>query len=279
MELNIKSNKKFHYKRIFFIVVLVFLFIQNIEHTASQKLVLAISKQNREEINRLVENTWNLNSTNGFKIFQFIAEFPVNTPMSEACRLYDSETIELLISKGASVNHVLFDLSSPLVQIANHYGLPRNLKEKKGYNLMKMLLDNGADPNQKTKFGYPIFSFCNYFPESEPEISEYLEGFKLLIDYGANINVKYEGKNIILYAALISNYPILEYLLNNYDLDINYQHSINKKTALMYSTKNVEMIKLLLSKGADKTIKDFEGNTAYDIAVKKGHLESAELLK
>ena len=40
-----------------------------------------------------------------------------------------------------------------------------------------------------------------------------------------------------------------------------------------------EIIELLLELGADKSIKNNDGKTAYDLALEKGHRELAELLK
>ena len=70
---------------------------------------------------------------------------------------------------------------------------------------------------------------------------------KLLIDYGANVNVK-----------------------NN-----------NGATALTYATmfKKINIITLLLEHGADKTIKDDSGKTALDHAVMHGMKEAIDLLQ
>jgi len=42
---------------------------------------------------------------------------------------------------------------------------------------------------------------------------------------------------------------------------------------------STEAVLLLLKLGADKTIIDSNGNTAYDDAVENGHFELAELLR
>ena len=52
-------------------------------------------------------------------------------------------------------------------------------------------------------------------------------------------------------------------------------------TAIMFAARDstLEMVQLLLDYGADKSIKDDDGMTAYDYAVKFKRNESADLLK
>lgn len=67
-------------------------------------------------------------------------------------------------------------------------------------------------------------------------------------------------------------------------LDIGYcdvNDSSDGITVLMFAAKDSspDMVKLLLDYGADKTIVDETGRTAYDYAVERGNSEIAELLK
>ena len=71
--------------------------------------------------------------------------------------------------------------------------------------------------------------------------------------------------------------------MKKYDFDLNF--GINGDTALIcycrnrYVTANVEDIKILLEHGADKSIVNNEGKTAYDYAVENDFTDIAELLK
>lgn len=73
---------------------------------------------------------------------------------------------------------------------------------------------------------------------------------------------------------------ISENLINNYQLSIDKINE-NGQTPLMMGAKNnaMDTVKLLLEHGADKSIKDNNGKTAYDLAVENGNMDIAELLK
>jgi ankyrin repeat protein len=52
-------------------------------------------------------------------------------------------------------------------------------------------------------------------------------------------------------------------------------------TPLFYAVRSnqIEVVKVLLENGADPTVKDTDGNTIMDIAIKKNHMELFTLLK
>ena len=67
-------------------------------------------------------------------------------------------------------------------------------------------------------------------------------------------------------------------------MDINALSADGKTPLIVYSVSKVNDRKaddlvFLLENGADKTIKDNDGKTAYDYAVSNGNTELAELLK
>ena len=43
--------------------------------------------------------------------------------------------------------------------------------------------------------------------------------------------------------------------------------------------ERTDIIQLLLDRGADKTMKNDEGKTAYDIALEEGHTDIAKMVK
>ena len=71
----------------------------------------------------------------------------------------------------------------------------------------------------------------------------------------------------------------VKFLLDQGRFDVN--ETYYGRTALMYAARNStpEMVQLLLDYGADKSIKDDDGMTAYDYAVKKEKHDIANLLK
>jgi len=79
---------------------------------------------------------------------------------------------------------------------------------------------------------------------------------------------------------------MLAYLLDNYEIDCNMRrkgtvmYDYNYTTLMVAASQgNIEICQMLLERGADKTLKSSFNQTAYDIAVEKGHEDVAELLK
>lgn len=76
--------------------------------------------------------------------------------------------------------------------------------------------------------------------------------------------------------------PIIQYLVESGVYDIDAVCGSEGETALICAAKRdngISAIKVLLDHGADKTIKDDNGKTAYDYAVENGNTELAEVPK
>ncbi len=80
---------------------------------------------------------------------------------------------------------------------------------------------------------------------------------------------KFSDQDIVKFqnAASRGKIAIIEEYLKK-GIDVNVLGSSNDDTALMKAAKfcKLDIAKLLLSKGADKTLKDFKGKTAMDYA-------------
>lgn len=115
-----------------------------------------------------------------------------------------------------------------------------------------------------------------------------------LIDLKANVN---SGKKLIFdqpsgfgneldtfhfapihWTAIFNNPSMLKELIKR---DVIVDAKIDGVTALNFAARygNLEIVKILLEAKADKMIKDEEGLTAYDHAIKKGFTEIASLLE
>lgn len=265
------------------VIVLGFFGIKAVEHQQSRNLINAIWKNDRERIEYLIATSWNVNATHASAAWTYFTDISLRTPLEKACQMKDYETAKLLIEKGATANAVRFAASSPLNVVAVDYFLERS--QEKNRQLLLLLLENGADPNQKTKvlFGYPILNFCERGPErGAPNEAAYLEGLSLLIDYGADVHVQHQDHDIIRICVTDNNEVALAYLLENDTFDIDRQIEFNGSTVLMecaQSDSHINCMKLLLDYGADKTIKNHDGKTAYDLAVEAENWEAVELLK
>lgn len=97
-------------------------------------------------------------------------------------------------------------------------------------------------------------------------------------DYDKCFGVKSESFTMLSYSALNNKKTVSNFLLAN-KADVN--KACNGMTPLMNAAVfgNADMAKMLLKKGADKNMKDQNGFTAKDYAVKNNHSALAELLK
>ncbi len=107
-----------------------------------------------------------------------------------------------------------------------------------------------------------------------------VEASKLLIEMGAAINAQDRSGNTALMGVCFNgNVELVKLLISNNVLinTLNFNHA----SALIFAATfgHVEIVQLLLKAGADKTIKDNNGKTAYDQAMMQGNDALAQLLR
>lgn len=163
----------------------------------------------------------------------------------------EKEILELLIRFGARIDEGY--------ESAIFYAL-------ENYENTNFLIQNGANVNQANAFGKtPLFYAIEF---------NRLDIIKLLLDNGANVNQKYINNNekLALSANIGSNTP---YFITFCALE----HT--SKNVLMYAAAygNVEILKLLISKGANLNAVDDLGFNALDFALAAGKKENADYLK
>lgn len=134
------------------------------------------------------------------------------------------------------------------------------------YENTNFLIQNGANVNQANAFGKtPLFYAIEF---------NRLDIIKLLLDNGANVNQKYINNNekLALSVNIGSNTP---YFITFCALE----HT--SKNVLMHAAAygNVEILKLLISKGANFNAVDDLGFNALDFALSAGKKENADYLK
>lgn|GEM_PF-944619 len=108
-----------------------------------------------------------------------------------------------------------------------------------------------------------------------------LELFDLLLKYGADLDIKYEGGKTILMMAINMKktrfiVKIFEYL--NFDVDIQDDTG---KTALIHAVLNndIKVVEALLKCGANPNIEDKDKNTAMLYALSRENFEIARIIK
>jgi hypothetical protein len=113
--------------------------------------------------------------------------------------------------------------------------------------IVKLLLRGGACPNAQSIAGYsPLYWAACHFQKDIIEI---------LLQHGADPNV----------ACVFGSTPLM--------------NIIDPMTRKKSEKEIRDVVMLLLSYGADVTLKDYKQQTAYDIAVKKGYATIAKLVK
>ena len=159
----------------------------------------------------------------------------------------------LLIEKGLDVDRKDRENTTPLLLSAKH---PEHTW------LLKLLLENGADPNIK-----------NSHQEIPLLVTYDEEAVKLLVEHGAEVNVQDgEGNTPLLINAKIGKIETVNFLLKN-GADPSLRNNLDRTP--LHFANNVEIAKLLVEYGADVDVRDAKGNTPLQFA---SNLEIAKFL-
>jgi ankyrin repeat protein len=147
--------------------------------------------------------------------------------------------------------------------------------EKKFNDILRILLDNGADLNGSYfKSSADLFIFALH--------NNNFEGAELLLRKGikTNLNHRYKGGKSALMIAIEQDRLTLINLImqNSFNPDLTDEFG---NTALMYAASRnmISTVKNLLEKNSDPTIRQVAGKTAGDIAKEKGHSALARILE
>ena len=158
----------------------------------------------------------------------------------------------LLISAGARVDQLNANGSTPL----------RNAINQNQVGLAKIFLEAGADPNRVTEIKYVDFEYGE--TPLLHAIATYrgdLSMVQLLLDHGANINYR-------------NDRPY-------FDGPPNHDTEWNGISPLILASESghLDVVKLLIKRGANPCIKRTDGASPFEIAVKAEQPKIAELLK
>jgi uncharacterized protein len=207
-------------------------------------------------------------------------------PLQLACQHKNIQIIQLLLQYKANANQLFNGKTAIDIAIESDF-----------YDGVEMLLEHGADPN----IGYSLFNACE---------GNNIACAKLLLKYKVNVNkINYNvSSKTALCLAIIKGLSMqfIELLLENgadpnignaiilacrekslQTIKLLIEHNINvnkycgNKTILHFSaeTNNLELCKLILSKGADPNIKNSYGLTALEIAYNRHkNVEMLQLL-
>jgi len=211
---------------------------------------------------------------------------------------HDIAKTKLLLQHGANLNAVAKSGNTPLLIACVGYGQ---------YEIIKLLLDNGANPLAKNNKDETALFRIGLFGDTATA--------RLLLNKGADVNARTNLKETILENAISNENKTMAYwLLNNgadpnitdsYDAtalfyavglnDINLLKAVLEKTtdincvdterltALMWACydehENPVIIRALVDRGANLNMQDKKGQTALAWALKKGNTSKAAILR
>ena len=170
-------------------------------------------------------------------------DIKIEDELSAAVKKGDYEKVKALTvtlvdeKKGPVLGEVLFYSENNLIYAEKHSG--SEAEYSKHLQVIKFLLDNGADVNFRDRFGMPILVYA--------AMDHNLKAVELLLEKGADVNIKNDlGQTALMFAA--------------------------RKGGL-------DIVKLLVEKGADVKIKDKNGKPALTAYVALSDFEVAKFLE
>ena len=199
--------------------------------------------------------------------FIFLSSYSFSENQECSSVFQNKKTLVNLILNKASIQ----DIQKAIEQGANVNAKSVPLKYAilwRNNDVVKLLLDHGANVNARDKFGRTTLSYAIRLGN--------LETIKLLLQAGASVNArdKYEGQTALMWAVWWRNVDMVKVdivkLLVEYGANVNARDKIGS-TALMLAAqeRRTESVKLLLSYGADVNTKDQDGQTALSWAKKR----------
>lgn len=225
-----------------------------------------------------------------------------NVLYTEKIDLLDFNSVKKFLELGGDPNDFL-DTESPIIfQILLKFHIKSRGKfkfyEKNCFEIIRLLLNSGANPNIKgvaglTALGFAVVSlkltkllldngadinaraFDNTTPLYNCDLmSTDKKAIKLLLDHGPDTTIpRFDGSNV-LFKAVTGKYQILRMILQKNDCIINLPDDDKGNTVLHFSVLNppfsFKKIALLLKHGADIHASNRKGITPFQIVFKYG---------
>lgn len=221
-------------------------------HQLRNEMIEAVKINNIEKVMELIHTDSDLVNASNSK---------GETAVLMAAYYRSNEIKELLLSNGAELN----------IYEAAAVGNTARVKE---------LLERSPElPATWSADGFTPLGLAAHFGNEET--------LKLLLIHGADVNARSKDgnlNNMAIHAAIAGNFEHIVKMLIDHGADVNarcegvWREGFNALHVAAFFGR-AEIVKLLLLHSADKTAETVSGETPYDLAVKRGHPESAALLK
>ena len=273
-------------KKILFICILIvigaLLIHMTIGYIGNMMLFEAIENNDYEKVEEIIELGVSVNRRKHF--INLSSLIPTNyTPLIEACRNGNERIIRLLVESGADVNKAdNWTGKTPLIMVLGMYN------DQNRFSLAMYLIENGADihmvqsgSNNNHAVVATPFSNALIISEAadEKSVEEAEDFFLYLIQHNVDITIYGSLESTLTYASRYSSPFIVRYLIENGYCDIDGYDDLGN-TALLAATKyeKIDILRVLIELGADKSLADENGKTAYDYAIETENQEIIDLL-
>ena len=277
--------KKRHYcfKAFILIISLIIVFFAVLylysHQLYAKKMLQAIEQEDISTIVQLAKSPiGNLNCKSTIWIAEVMSEECTPMPLQAACMQGNPEIVKILLENGANPNCTYWDRT-------RDYGTPLSLavssQSDQRLELIQLLLTYGANPNYESFDESDVLSCAIYSGRDRTDTIQLLE---YLEEHGVDIHKRYpsSGDTLLHKACKCDNLAVIEYLIQERGFLVNDLNA-NGDTALIHflrfaSTRKEETIRYLIQSGADLSIQNNEGKTAYDYAA-ENHREFLFLFK
>lgn len=182
------------------------------------------------------------------------------TPLHAASGKGHWEAAELLLAHGADVNRV------------NSGETPLHLAAGEGQiGMVELLLSRGADVDGRSNTDTPL---------SRAAEKGHTQVVNLLLEHKAKLNPNGTLSDAPLVRAVREGHADVASLLLAAGADTGVKSSVSRWTALHWAASGdrVDLVRLLLDKGADASLQSEEGETPLDVAKRFGHTDVVKLL-
>lgn len=179
------------------------------------------------------------------------------------------EILKLIIEKESqNIGISLIDKKDIKGRTALHYCIIFN-----NSIIFNYLLDNNGDPYVKNNSGENIFFYCLKYNKNSFLIT-------LLKKFNSLNITNNEGENLLQSSITFKNNNIIEYILNNTNINLNNRTKEFGITALhqLVVFNNIEYIKKIINLGADITLTDYLGNNIIHFAMIENNIKISKFL-
>ncbi|XP_048247996.1 ankyrin repeat domain-containing protein 50-like isoform X1 [Haliotis rufescens] len=217
-------------------------------------LYVASRRGNLEEVKRVLSRDIDVNCRWGQWSW---------TPVTTAARWGHSDVVELLVSKGADVSLVDKD-GDNILRLACMGGHLETVEFVLSLNVVDINSRGGGSQT-------PVMTAAEW---------RHRDVVELLVSKGADVSlVDVNGDNILHWACRAGHLATVKFVLSLNVVDIN-SRGWGSRTPVMRAAlrRHRDVVELLVSKGADVSLVDEDGDNTLHLACYRGHLETVKFV-